>query len=616
MPDQSPPASRTPAGVWTGRDAVLTAALLLIALQLAVRATASQQGWFYSDDFELLSDATGRGLSRTYLFTPHDLHLMPGGLFMTWLVAQAGAFNWALASGMLVALQALADVACLAMLLRAFGRRWAVVALLSLYLFSSLTLTAFMWWSAAINQVPAQAAFFVAVTCHLTHLRTGRTRPALLAALAVAVGLLFFEKALLVLGPIFALTLVWPGVPGRGVLDRARANLGRSWRALATYGVLAAGYLALYAASPRGADSTSPGEIDWDGLTDAMLRRSLATSLLGGPWRWSDDNPPLGQVAAPDWVATLCLVAIAAVVVLAVQRGSGDWRALVLVVPYLAVSVLLTGLGRGAQLGSFAGLELRYLADAAPVLTLGAGMLFLRLRTDPSPEAGDATEPVPLGSATRTRVAMVGLVSAAAVAGSVVTHVGYLRSWTGDFPAKSYTRTVVEASRAGTLRVVDSPVPELVMSATSFPSNLPSRMFAPLGDRVQAATSGTDLQALGTTGTPYAAVVTGGAESVPGPVEGCGYPVTSSTTKVLLDGTPPDFFWWAEISYLSGSPGRASVQIGDTVHEWPVERGVHRYFLQGEGSVEDVRVRQLEGADAICVDAIAIGQVSAVEPLG
>jgi hypothetical protein len=587
--------------------------MLLIALQLAVRGWASQHGWFYSDDFEFLSQATGRRLDLDYLFTPHDLHLMPGGVLLAWLVAHAGPFNWALASAMLVVLQAVASGACLAMLLRTFGRRWACLALLSFYLFSTLTLTGFMWWSSAVNQLPAQAAFFGAVSCHIAHLRSGRFWPALQAALLVVAGLLFFEKAVLIIGPLVLLTVVWPGGPGQGVVRRARANLRRSWRAVVLYAALAAGYLAFYLARGGGEQGTSSGPIDFGGLVDATLRRSLATTLLGGPWRWSSDNPPLGLVDAPPWAVTLSCVVIAVVVVLALLSGRGDWRAFVVLLPYLAVSILLTASGRGAQLGGFAGLELRYLADAAPVLTLALGLFFLRTR-DAEP-GSDSAQTIERSAPRRRRTVAVCVTAAVLAGGAVVSNTAYLRFWTGDFEAKTYTQAVRDSSERSPLRIVDAPVPELVMAATSFPSNLPSRMFAPLGRRVVALSQGSDLQALGTTGAPYAALVSGGAESRPGPVRGCGYEVTPPDSTVTLDGDPPDFFWWAEISYLAGSDGTAQIVIGGTVHEWPVEKGAHRYFLQGEGSVDTVTMRQVDGSGAVCVDRVSIGDVSAVEPL-
>ena len=593
---------------------VVWTALAMIALQLVFRGWAALGGWFYSDDYEFLTAATGRTLDLGYLVTPHDVHLMPGGVLLSWFVAQAGPFNWTLAAVFVLVLQLAADLACLAMLLVLFGRRWWCLLPLGFYLYSTTTLTAFLWWSAAVNQLPMHVALFAAVGCHVTYLRSGRVRWGLGGVLAVALGLLFFEKSLLVLLPLALLTVLYFGPATGSARRRVLEPVVAHWRVWAAYAVLAAVYLVGYLQLvPSPADTRGP--IDYLGLLDSMLRTSLVVSSLGGPWVWSDRNPPLGQVATPAWAAAAAGVVLLGLVVLTLRRRRGAWRALVIAVPYVLLTWFLLAQARGAALGSFAGQELRYLADAAPVLTLCLGLAVLPLRGTAAARRATPTPARHRLSPAAGR-SLVAVVLAAVVLGAAVSNLAYARMWTAQFPAKAYVQATERAVANDRLALADSPVPELVMSATSYPSNLPSRMYAPLADRITADDRGTDLSVLGSDGVPYGAVIEGGPTSAPGPRQGCGYLLRSSATTVPMTGPAAPYFWWLQLSYLSSARGEVELSVGGRTHRAEVRPGAHRFFLQGSGAVDPVTVRSATSGLVVCLDRVQIGTISALEPLG
>lgn len=588
-----------------GATMVVVVGALLILVQTAFRAWAALNGWFYGDDYEFLANSTDSPLSLHLLLEPHDSQLMPGGILITWLIAHAGAFNWTLTAIGTVLLQLGASAACLLMLVRLFGRRWMVLVPLSLYLFATLTLTSFMWWAAALNQIPQHLAFFLVVTWHVSYLRTRRTRYVVLAAAALLLGLCFYVKAVLIVVPLVPLTFFWFTPRGRHLVRRALLTVTDAWRLWLAYTILIGGYLAYYTQhvpAPVSADA----KVDFGQVADAMLRRSLGTSLVGGPWRWTEQIPPLAWVDAPDWSVTLSWVVLAVIVALLIRSGRGDWRAVWIVVPYLAITFLLTALGRGVVLGALAGLELRYLSDSAPVIALAVGLFLMR----PEPDRIGVTAAF---RPTR-RWIIPGLVVALVGTGFAVSNVTYAQFWGAPFPTKAFHQTAVAASKGAPLRLVDEPVPGLVMPETSFPYNLPSKFFSPLGSRIQGLDQGTDLSMLDDTGTPLPAQVTPGATSVPGPKPPCGYLVREQYVPIQMEGTPKEFFWWAQVSYLASRPGTGVVHIGGRSTEVDIAGGLHDLFIKGSGAIKPLLIRSTTPGLVLCVDHVTIGTVTTESP--
>lgn len=583
---------------------IASVALGLIVVQLVFRGWASSHGWFYEDDLRFIDDYTHAPLSLSLLWRPHDSQFMPGGLLCAWLVAHAGTFNWAAAAVNMTMLQLIADLTCWWMLASLFGRRWWSVVLLSFYLFSTMTLTAFMWWAAGLNQVPTHAAFFGAVTLHLRYLRTRRARWALAAMAAIVLGECFYVKAALFVLPLAVMTAVW-FVPS-----------GPRWirRAARLHGGVALGYLALSIAfaalyTRHVPNPLTSDDIHWADLARSMFGRSLPTVLLGGPWRWTWLIDPAGQVGTPMWASFLCWILVACTVTwLCARRLATPW-ALAVIAPYVAVTYYLTARGRG-MLGGYVGVELRYLADATPVITLAAGLLILPLIGATRQPLGASRGPS-LPRSRRGR-ALAGSIAGLAALGCVLSNVTYVVGWR-DYPQRSYVNSVIQAARAKPLRVVDLPVPTSVMLPVGHPYNLPSMMFRPLGDRLSAQQSGTDLEVLQSDGRPGTLVsAAGGARTAPGPVAGCGYPVRRTSVSLPYSGAPQRWDWWAVVRYLSQYDGTLTLTAGGKTTAVPVLSGAHTYVLPGSGAVGKIKVEGSAG-NVVCVDSVTVGGLTAME---
>lgn len=592
--------------------AISAAAVGVILIATALRAWYSLGGWFYGDDFEFLTEMTRDGLTWSSVLAPHDSQFMPGGKVAAWLITLAGPFAWTVAAVQLIGLQGIALTMGWLCLRRLFGAGPLSVGLLAVYAFTPLTITSFMWWSSAINQIPLAIAFFGATYAYVGYLRDPRWRGALQTAAWVAFGLLFYVKAALIVVFLAVLTVLYT-VPG-SAWRRPGPTLLKLFRRLphaaSLLGILGLSY-SIYYVSAVPNPVSSEGSVDYLGLADTMFRRSLGTAMTGGPWRWDLLNPPVAIVGTPEWAITLTWFAIGACAAWLVAHHRFDPRALLLIAAYLGISLILTAQGRGVFLGPIAGLELRYLADAAAPFIVCVGLLVSRLELiGTHARLGEARTT----SAQLHPVLAVGPL-VVVLSGSLISTTVYAGFW-NTYPARDFVINATEASRDAPLHLADEPVPEAVMSGASFPDNLPSRLLRPLGDRVQTYKVGTDLAALNDEGRPFPAYVPSGAAAPEGTLSGCGHSVTDVPETLPLTGAPQDYFWWAQVSYLASADGRLQIEIGGgPSRSVEVQSGVHTAYFQGEGPAPNVTLVTSNANLTVCVDRVMIGDLGTLEPV-
>ncbi|WP_165807254.1 hypothetical protein [Nocardioides currus] len=600
---------------------VVLIGLLLVAAQVGVRAWASFGSWFYGDDYNLMSRLYAAPLTLGELFTPHDSQLMPGGIFLAWVMSNAGPQDWTVGATILVVSQSVASLCCLLMLVTVFGRRWAILPLLLVYLFSPLTLTAYMWWAAAINQVPLQASFFLTATAAVLYFRTRRTLWLVLTVAAVVLGMAFYVKAALFLPVVAAIAFLFfsptssDSTPGwRGSLSRlvrsARGTLRAFGPMWATMVVLGGAYVALY--STTTGNPLSGYDLAWGSLADNFFRVSLGPGLVGGPWRWWNPIPPTGLVDPPTWAVTATWIAVALAAYRLQQRGGVRWRALVVLAGYLVAIFLLLGLGRAVIVGSVSALELRYLADATPVVVLTLGLLLLDVRT---PHDSPAT--LSLDRVRSPGVLVPVLMTAMLLAGAGVSTVRYVALWHADYDGKTYTRNVAASAQLHDIRVAAGFVPEDVVSPLRFPDNAIARVFRQFPN-VRVLSEGNDLSMIDEVGLVHPADVEPGLVSRRGPKAGCGYPVDAEPTTIELRtsaraGDVGDS-WWVAIDYIGGSDTVLGLRVGDVDRDVQALSGLHRFLVQGTGPVRSATLR-VEASDvALCVEQIRVGKVQEWQP--
>ena len=587
---------------------VLGAAVLLVAAQTAFRGWALYGSWFFTDDYRLMLDAQGEALSPSYLLTPFDSQFMPLGRLAVWVVTHSGTTSWALAATMTLVVQLLASAACVWMLVSLFGSRPAILVPLTIYLTSALTLPGFMWWAAALNQLPMQLAFFLAVGAWVRYLR--RPRPRLLVATlaSLALGLASYPKAVLIV-PVLVWLLLAYVVQG-GAVARVRQGL-RAYPLAAVLGAsMAFGYAVFYLLAvpqPFEESGTSDGVARAAEVADAMLATSLPTGALGGPWTWLDTSPPIVLAQPPGWTVPLAWTLIVLGAVYLALRRTRTGRGWALLAGYALAAYGLLATSRGQLFGSLAGLEYRYLTDVLPVLVLVVGLVGLELRGAPGSSARREEDLVRVGVDPRAALALLVVVALGGVASSW----GYVRYWHEENAGRGYVRTLQsELAASGPVDLADQIMPAEVMPDYTQPRNT-TAVFVPLvASQARFPQVSDDLRVIDDTGRVVPASITPGPRSRPGPDAGCGWKVTAARTRVPLDSEAFDFGWWVRVGYLSGTGGTVEVRIAGTTREVPVRRGLNSVYVYVTAEFSSVVLARTSGRGAVCVDSIEVGQAA------
>ncbi|MER7334445.1 MULTISPECIES: hypothetical protein [unclassified Micromonospora] len=621
-------------------DPIRSVALALIALSVLWRAHIASRGYLAADDYVLITQSTESSLTPGFLLTLYNNHFMPGGRLLTWLVTDAVGLTYWPYVLLMAAGQAILSVAFYRLLRTLLRPSRLLLVPLGMFLFSPLTLEATSWWAVGANMLPMQLAMVLALGAQLKYVRTGRRRHLLSLALSVLLGLLFFEKTLLVVPLVFLFTVCFfaDGGPVRATLTTLR-RWWPSWLTLtALVGAFAAVYLVRSESSLRRPESV--GEL-LSFLTQ-LFGSTLVPGLLGGPWGWLGAGDGAPVVAPPELGRWIAWVAFGALVVLTVRRDRTAGRAWVLLGAYLILVAALLGATRlGSVFSAVAGGVPRYVSDVVVVAAICVGIALVGIArptpadpdpeppgqparpapADPDPEPptrpDPTTEPAPpqpdwLGPvpARYREVVTAGLLLllVAAMFGTAWTTSRYSDEWALKY-GRSYLDTArIELASAppGTV-FFDAPVPGGVVPNLSWPYNLQSRFFAAAGARPEFVHETENASVLDGLGRIQVATIQGSSIR-PGPQEGCGYLVAAGqTVRMPLDSPRDDWFWVVRIGYLSSADGTATLRLGQGSHTFPVTKGLNQRFFEISGGGDAVELT-VTGTDmTLCTNEIAIG---------
>jgi len=576
----------------------------LVVLQLLFRGWALSGSWFYFDDIAFMSRAMNQPLDASYLLESYGGHLMPGGFLVARILTDLAAFTWLPWAAVLLAMQAVAGLGMLRLLLSLFGRTPFVLVLLAGYLAFVITLSAGLWFAAGINQLPMQIALVFGLHAHVEYLRHGRTRSLVWCLLWTGFGLLFYEKTLLLLG-IYALVTVGWFSQGR-TPERLRHVWDHYRLAVITYTALGVVYLAAYVHWGLDFSPGNSNSVSWTPLAFNLVGVALAPALIGGPFRWQ--SLAVGSFADPSQIVQLLSwLLVAGVAVYAYRTRTRTKRAWTLLGFTLFCNVVLLASARANVVGPDIAREYRYQTESAAMFVLGVGLAFLPLVG--AREQVSLREGVPL---TYEGPRFLALATAAVVLAATYSSVRYVDLWQENNPSQGYFDTVRQSLRAKAdetgerVPLVDVTIPQTLLWGYRFPENSYSHVFRDLRSQIsfpQAAID--DLFMFDDDGelTPVEIPATRSME----PTTGCGYELDGSSTVIPLDGPVFGDGWWIRIDYDSDEPTPATVTAGDLVHDVDLPAGSHSLFVSAEGRFDEVRIEGYDATAGACVSALTLG---------
>lgn len=585
-------------------QAVFGGAFALLILTLTPRGWVLSRGYFYWDDFILVGRAAAYPLfSVELLLHDHDGHFMPGAFALAWLTTAVAPLQWWAAAMTLLVLQVAAGGAVLRLLIVLMGRRPAVLVPFAFYLLTPLTLPAFAWWAAGLNALPLQAALAWVTADAIKLVRTRQRRFALSGLAVFLVGLLFFEKAVVVpfvagAGAVLLLYVTGISRPIQTVLREAK----ELWIGSA---LLLLWWLPAYVSVVR-------REVSTEGVDAAatILNRTFTDSfvpaLVGGPWSWERWLPSTPWAAPPQALMIAAWLILAAVVVAVLVHKRRALPVLLFVVLYVVVAtipvlLLRTGPDTAPELVQ----SLRYLAETSVIVVLAIALVYL---APPRSRRGGKRSMVsthaPVGGAVLVGVS------------SVLSTVTFADAWS-DSPAREYFTNIHASTTPGApVTLLDQEVPWLVLSPLTYPNNLASQVLAPLDDRVRFAPVVDDLRMISDNGEIIAGDVWWNRGIVAGPEPECGYRLTAARAySVPLDGAMYEHGWTAQLNYFASGPGEMTVAFESpsglrapvTV---PLKEGLNTAYTRLVGGGDALAVEVMTPGVEVCLGSGPVGVAS------
>lgn len=217
-------------------------------------------GWHFAflfDDWAYIAKADQLGLID-FLTQSYNRHFMPGTFLLAWLMIKVGSLSFGFIAVADAVLSGLSIVVWGLALRELFGpRRRLLVVLVGIAASPSMTWST-LWWASALQAAPLQLATAGAVLFAARWTREHTTGVLLRLVLVFIVGILFWEKALLIVIPV---TVVLVAASTGSMRERLRSSVGPVVALLAVAGI----YLALYRAVSTG------GNGEWYAATKGVI---------------------------------------------------------------------------------------------------------------------------------------------------------------------------------------------------------------------------------------------------------------------------------------------------------------------------------------------------------
>jgi hypothetical protein len=194
--------------------------------------------------------------------------------------------------------------------------------------------------------------------------------------------------------------------------------------------------------------------------------------------------------------------------------------------------------------------------------------------------------------------------------GSVVSAASYPMRNLGDTSPERYVANFERDARADPGRqVLDLPTPEFLWSPLAYPTNLPSRILAPLAGLVDFRTTVVDqawrIDADGHL-VPIEVTEVRAQEAEAGK-DGCfGTLPDAGRTSWPLDGPVIGVNWFVRLDYETTTPAELTVGVGTAEVDATLPAGHHELLVPAGGTYESVELSTAAGSAPVCLRHLGI----------
>lgn len=542
-------------------------------MPFVVHAWVALQGYFGHDDFIFIYRAAhGDPLDFAYLFQDHNGHLVPGTYLLAWVQTAIAPLNYAVATLPVLVIHGVMLWLFWLVLVRLFGYRWSILPAFAVLTASPLILFPTIWWAYGVQLLPVLVVMAAALLSHLRYLECGATRYAVHTIGWILGGLLFNEKAALITGVLFAVTVLRGNTVGEALV--------KHWRVWATQMTLLGGFAVLSAGLT--ASQTAEEPVPASHVAEFAFRAVVDTflpGLLGGPFA----APGNGATWATPPLAVRVAAVVIAVALIVVSKKVVPWLFLA---GYLAVDLALVAVTRLADVGPDIGADPRYLADAVPVAMLCAAFAFRDKRDHRWP--------------------MI-VVAALLVVGGTISFVRVAPSLQFR-EARDYVATARAAlTEQPHIVLYDTTVPGSIILDWFIYDNFTSRVVGVLPDAPRFDRPTETLYQLDDTGRPQPiTALTDSVHGERGPAPDCGHRVDAEPVRIPLTD-PSSGRRVLKLGYYTGDTGDGVVTVGDTRVPVRFEEGLHVLYVVVTGTYTHVEVERNLNLKPLCVTDVEIG---------
>ncbi len=572
--------------------------------------TLRSWSWF-QDDWIYLA-RTAQLPFWEYVTQNYNGHVMPGQFVLAWAITKIGPLDYSLAIATSLLFIVASLLAWAAALRAIFGERARLLYPLVVLALSPLFMPISLWWAAALQTFPLQLFMGLSVLFTARYLRSGSRRDVAGLVVSYALGLFFWQKALLIAIPVvFVAMLLTTGSLGE--------RLSAAWRIGRFPMAVAAAYVPLYLWFTRSGD---------DAATELFEKRTVGQTLdffltgildvgipalLGGPWQsLSEPQQVFGSSSGVLTLAFLGLTVLAAVFAARYRRGGGLAVGMAVVYASASWGLLFTS-SRFDMIGVFLVRDARYAADILPVALLTATFIITPTRTESRSTwlkgASDLVRPW------ARAVRPIGVAGLVFVAGSTLYSSG--RIWDAmspQTPKHWVDNLTTDAAISGIGPIHDSNAPDHVIFSVYFPEEARiSNLLRPLSPALRFNEPAEHLLIPDSAGRLVEVDVEPSSRSAsPPPVEGCGYLVNPGQTTVIpLETALYNWEWGYQLSYFSGQPAMVTVATESKSVDVPIAKGLHQVQFIVEDSAARLRVTGHPDSSPVCITEAHAGPLTA-----